>query len=609
MRFVTNALVLASIAFAASSCGGGSASATLPNTTSTLAPGGSVATARVVIVVPAQQAPASSTRAPQYVSASTQSITVQVDAGTPTVQNLTPSSPNCTPGGSGVTCTVTIVATSASHLFTFTTYDLINAGGNALSVNSVTQTLVAGALTNVNVTLAGIPKTMTITALPLPSIVGNSTSGFQFASAVNQTLVVDALDADGDIILGPGAPILAANATSVQTGSGISVAPVGGNPNEFTVSSTGFGTATFSASATPTSALAGAGINATAALSATTITTTLAGTLNTSGSADGTGTAALFYNPSGITYDPSTGYLYVTDTANYTIRQLTTAGVVTTLAGAAGFAGFTDGTGTAAKFSSNPIGSIVYAASTGAFYVGDTNNCAIRKVTTSGVVTTIVGVPPTPPCGYLDGNTSTALAYLTAMTFDSSNGNLYSADRYNCAVRQVATTGTVSTIAGAYHTATCAADVDATGTSARFNGPSGIAYDSGDGDLYVVEGSGCTVRRVTPLGVVTTIAGSNGLCSILDGTGSAARLNAPKAITYDSDNGNLYITDSCEIRQVTTSGVVTTVAGSGSCTSSVDGVGTNAIFNGAPSGLVYVPGSSTLYVTDLFGQAIRKVQI
>ncbi|MHB8462123.1 MAG: NHL repeat-containing protein, partial [Vulcanimicrobiaceae bacterium] len=283
-----------------------------------------------------------------------------------------------------------------------------------------------------NVTLAGIPKTLTITALPSPSLVGNSTSGFQFASAINQTLVVDAIDADGNVMMGPGAPVLAASATSVGTGSGIAVTPVVGNPNEFTVSSTGFGTATFSTSATPTSPLAGAALNATAALSATTITTTLAGKLNTSGSANGTGTAASFYNPTGIAYDPSTGDLYVTDTANYTIRQVTTAGVVTTLAGT-GISGFANGTGVSAAFSSNPIGSIVYAASTSVLYVGDSNNCAIRQMTTSGVVTTILGVPPTPACGYLDGNTSTALVYLTAMTFDSSNGNLYSADRYNCA--------------------------------------------------------------------------------------------------------------------------------------------------------------------------------
>ncbi|MHB8462124.1 MAG: hypothetical protein ACYDA1_05725 [Vulcanimicrobiaceae bacterium] len=145
MRYVTSPLILATIAFAMSSCAGGSNPPTLASTASTRAPSPSRANAQIVIVVPAQHTSTARARVPQYISPSTQSVSIQVDTGTPTVQNLTPSSPNCVPGGSGVTCTLTIVATSASHLFTFTTYDLINAGGNALSVNSVTKSLVAGA--------------------------------------------------------------------------------------------------------------------------------------------------------------------------------------------------------------------------------------------------------------------------------------------------------------------------------------------------------------------------------------------------------------------------------------------------------------------------------
>ena len=607
MRYLKSAMVLACVAFSTSACGGGAGSAgsSLPRGATPSA----LAHAEIVITVPAKSAASDVERNPQYVSASTQSLTLQVDGGAATAQNLTPTSPNCTGSAGAVSCTIGIVASAATHTFKFETYDGLNGTGNVLSVNSISQTLVADQLNNVDVTLAGVPASLRISAIPGATITGNSASGFEFLIAAAQTFVVDAYDVDGNAIVGAGAPTLAASITGAQPGSGIAVNPVGGNPNEFTVTSTGFGTATLSTSATPTSPLAGSAITATAGLSSTTITTTLAGQLNSSGFTNGTGTAAAFYDPSGITYNAESGNLYVADSGNFAIRQVTLAGAVTPYAGGAG-PGFNDGTGTAAHFSGGAV-SVVYDTAAGGLAVGDWNNCAIRAVASGGVVTTLVGVlPPAPPsCGYLDGSSSTALIYLDGTGYDSSNHNLYTADVYNCAIRQVSVTGAVTTIAGAYPTSTCVSDVDATGTSARFDGPIGIAYDSGDGNLYVTEAYGCTVRRVTTLGVVTTIAGTTGTCTLTDGTGAAARFNSPYAIAYDSDNGDLYVSDQCSIRQVTTAGVVTTIAGSGSCSfGSADGFGSAAVFDGAPRGLVYVSGTSSLYVADYFGDAIRRVQ-
>ena len=612
MLHFRSVIALAILSAIVAACGGGSASQALPSLATPNPQAGTLANARIVIVIPAR-APASTGRRPSYISASTQSLTVQVDTGTPTMQNLTPTSPNCVAGGSGVTCTVPISATAGSHTFTFTTYDLINATGNKLSVNSTTQTLVANALTTVNVTLAGIPKALQITAVASPTIAGNSTSGFQFASAATQTLVVNAVDADNNVILGPGAPVFAATATSVQTGSGITVNPVGGNPNEFTVASSGFGTATFSASATPTSPLAGGAIAATAPLSATTFTTTIAGTLNTSGYTNGTGTGATFYRSEGITYDPITSDLYVYDAGNFAVRQVTTTGTVTTIAGAGPtLPGFVDGTGTAAKFSGGLVG-IAYAAITGALYVGDFNNCAIRAVTTAGVVTTIAGqFPSTPACGFVDGTGSSARLYSSlAITYDSTDNNLYIADTYlNCAIRKVTTGGVVTTIAGA-NPASCGY-MDGTGSTAKFSVANGIAFDSADGALYVSDTGNNVIRRVTTAGVVTTFVGVVGSVNQVDGNSTTARFdNGLGAIAYDSDNGNLYVSDNCAIRQITPSGDVLTIAGAQTCSPSIDGIGSNARFGmySASGGLVYVPGSSSLYVADYGGSAIRKIQL
>ncbi len=117
--------------------------------------------------------------------------------------------------------------------------------------------------------------------------------------------------------------------------------------------------------------------------------TTLAGTATKPGSADGTGAAAQFYNPSGVATDPA-GNIYVSDTNNHTIRMITPSGTVTTLAGTAGIYGIADGIGGAAQFG-NPLDLTTDTA--GNLYVADSDHGTIRKITPSAVVTTVVGVP------------------------------------------------------------------------------------------------------------------------------------------------------------------------------------------------------------------------
>jgi secreted PhoX family phosphatase len=130
---------------------------------------------------------------------------------------------------------------------------------------------------------------------------------------------------------------------------------------------------------------------------------------------------------------------------------------------------------------------------------------------------------------------------------------------------------------------------DGTGSAARFSYPKGVAVD-GSGNVYVADYNNDTIRKVTPAGVVTTLAGSPGVIGSADGTGSAAQFNSPQGVAVDG-SGNVYVADSgnSTIRKVTPAGVVTTLAGSAGVNGSADGTGSAARFN-SPAG-VAVDGS------------------
>ena len=321
--------------------------------------------------------------------------------------------------------------------------------------------------------------------------------------------------------------------------------------------------------------------------------TTFAGS-GTAGSTDATGTAASFSKPSYLVFDASDN-LYVTDNTNHKIRKITSAGVVTTFAG--GAAGPFDGTGTTARF--NGPNGITHDAS-GNFYVADASNHKIRKMTSAGVVTTFAG---TGSPGTADG-TGTAAGFFqpSGIAIDAS-GNLYVAELYANRIRKITPAAVVTTFAGSL--AFAAGSTDGTGTAATFNGPTSIAIDASD-NLYVAENGGNKIRKITSAGVVTTLAGS-GVAGSTDGIGTAATFNAPAGIAVDA-LGNVYVTESGgnKIRKITSAGVVTTIAGSGT-SGAIDGVGTAASFNN-PLGLV-VDGSGHLYVAGYSGNNIRKVSL
>ena len=270
--------------------------------------------------------------------------------------------------------------------------------------------------------------------------------------------------------------------------------------------------------------------------------TTLAGKAGSSGSSDGTNSAARFYGPGYIAVDTN-GNLYVGDDGNNTIRKVTPGGVVTTLAGRAGVVGSADGTNGAARFNYPEVGSV---DSAGNLYVADVQNDTIRIVTpvgTNWVVTTVAGQAGV--AGSTDGTNSAArFNYPCSVALDT-NGNAYVPDAKNNTIRKMTPVGTnwaVTTLAGKPGVTGSA---DGTNSDARFGaGIGGLAVDT-NGNVYVADFSNETIRKVTPVGtnwVVTTLAGLAGVAGAIDGTGSAARFNYPNGLSLDTA-GNLYVED------------------------------------------------------------------
>src|SRR5215469_8748802 len=260
---------------------------------------------------------------------------------------------------------------------------------------------------------------------------------------------------------------------------------------------------------------------------------------------DGTGAAAGFDEPYGVATD-SAGNVYVADFANDIIRKITPAGVVTTLAGTANISGSTDGTGAAARFG-GPWG--VATDGAGNVFVADTFNYTVRKITPAGVVTTLAGTAGMP--GSNDGAGAAARFNEPLGVAVDSAGNVYVADALNDTIRKVTPAGVVTTLAGSPGVFGSA---DGTGAAAQFNTPQGVATD-GAGNVYVADWLNQIIRKITPAGVVTTLAGTAGMSGSADGTGAAARFYEPEAVATDGA-GNVYVADGSNnvVRKITPDG-------------------------------------------------------
>jgi len=317
--------------------------------------------------------------------------------------------------------------------------------------------------------------------------------------------------------------------------------------------------------------------------------TTLAG--STSGYLNGTGTSAKFNTPTGVAIDAS-GNVYVADQLNHMIRKITPAGAVSTIAGN-GSAGFADGTGSSTQFNT-PVSVAIDAS--GNLYVADQLNHRIRKITQAGVVTTFAG---SGVAGFSDNTGILAQFNTPSGVVTDASGNVYVGDKTNQRIRKITPAGVVTTLAGAG----TASFVDATGASARFNNPMGVATDA-SGNVYVADNTNFRVRKITSAGVTTTFAGWNA-SGFLDGTGINAILNYPTGVATDA-SGNVYVADMMNnrIRKITPAGVVTSLAGCNTV-GYVDGTGGSAQFN-SPQG-VATDASGNVYVADAGNSCIRKI--
>ena len=333
---------------------------------------------------------------------------------------------------------------------------------------------------------------------------------------------------------------------------------------------------------------------------------TVAGTGRQGFSGDGAAaTAAQLSNPEDVTLDGS-GNLYIADFWNQRIRKVDSAGNISTVAGGA------VGDGGAAVAARLIYPRDVAPDGSGNLYIADNSNHRIRKVDSSGNITTVAGNGTSGFSG--DGAAAGAarLNYPSGVALDGS-GNLYIADQWNSRIRKIATvpgfsagilsSGVITTVAGG---GSSLGD-GAAATAARLNHPRGVALD-GSGNLYIADSSNHRIRKVDTAGNITTVAGTGTSGSSGDGgAATAAQLSSPQGVALDG-SGNLYIADRSNhrIRKVNSSGIITTVAGTGTAGFSGDGAAATAAQLSSPSG-VALDGSGNLYIADHLNGRIRKV--
>ncbi|MCH8266466.1 MAG: hypothetical protein IH846_03000, partial [Acidobacteria bacterium] len=337
---------------------------------------------------------------------------------------------------------------------------------------------------------------------------------------------------------------------------------------------------------------------------------------------EGPATSATLNQAFGVAVDGS-GNLYIADTGNNRIRRVALDGTITTVAGSGGtgrLAGALSGDGGPATSARLNLPSGVAVDAGGSLYIADTVNQRVRKVSSTGTITTLAGNNLFKFSGDGGPATSASLNFPTSAALDAL-GNLYIADLGNHRVRKVTPGGTITTVAGSGPPGAFSGD-GGSATSASLNLPSGVAVDAA-GNLFIADLINERVRKVSANGIITTVAGNGGFGFSGDGgQATDAELARPADVAVNAA-GDLYIadTDNNRVRKVSSGGIITTVAGNGVHTGSIDGEGgdpTDDLGDDGPAtsaslrfatgaGGVAVDADNNLYIADTNNGRIRKV--
>lgn len=292
--------------------------------------------------------------------------------------------------------------------------------------------------------------------------------------------------------------------------------------------------------------------------------------------------------------------VYISDSRSYRIRKVDASGTISTIAGTgvAGFGG-DNGPATLAQIK-QPFG--IFVDDTGNVLFADANNNRIRKISTTGIITTIAG---NGVAGFSGDNAPAVSAMLNTPgdVCNDKTGRIYFIDIINNRIRKIDTSGIITTIAGGGSTL----GDNGSATLASLNTPQNIAID-GNGNIYVTDGGNHRIRKISTLGIITTIAGTgipgfNG--DWLQAT--SAQLYAPVGIKIDKD-GNIYITDATNgrVRKISNAGIMTTIAGNGMWGYGGDG-GPAVAAKFYSMGGIAVDDSVNMYIADAGNNRIRII--
>ena len=315
----------------------------------------------------------------------------------------------------------------------------------------------------------------------------------------------------------------------------------------------------------------------------------------------GPASAAKLKTPQSMVKDAA-GNLYIADAGNFRVRKINTAGIISTIAGT-GTPGFSGDGGPATAAQLLTVTGICIDGA-GNLYVADLGNQRVRKISTSGIITTVAGDGTVGYFGDGGAATSAQLNQPSDVAIDAA-GNLYIADKANNRVRKVTSSGTITTYAG-YASVGYSGDGGAA-TDAQLNSPTGVGID-GAGNLYIADQTNGRIRKVNTAGIIDTVAGNGVFGYAGDGVAATSTALYQPADVHADAAGNIWISDqnNDRVRKVNPAGIISTVAGNGVSGFGGDGGAATSAQVDGPAGII-VDAGGNIYFADQTNNRIRRV--